>query len=76
MSSTDSEFPVALTELQQVSATISQGANFFESQINSGQPAARYFTYYGIRKSIHFTVFCASDASKYILCATVAGCAV
>lgn len=40
MSSTDSEFPVALTELQQVSATISQGANFFEAQINSGQPAA------------------------------------
>ena len=41
MSKADADFTVAVDELQQVADTISQGANFFESQISDGLPVAR-----------------------------------
>ena len=41
MADADSDFAVALKEVQQVSDTIRQGALFFESQINEGQPVSR-----------------------------------
>lgn len=41
MSTQDADFTVALDELRQVADTISQGANFFESQISDGLPVAR-----------------------------------
>lgn len=40
MSTQDADFTVALDELRQVADTISQGANFFESQISDGLPVA------------------------------------
>ena len=42
MSSYGEEFATALTELQQVAATLTQGAEFFETQIKQGQPVAGY----------------------------------
>ena len=41
MAKPDVDFAVALSELRQVSNTISRGADFFESQINEGLPVAR-----------------------------------
>lgn len=41
MSKPDADFTVAVDELRQVADTISQGANFFESQIIEGLPVAR-----------------------------------
>ena len=41
MAKPDADFTVALSELRQVSDTISQGADFFESQISEGLPVAR-----------------------------------
>ena len=41
MAKPDADSTVAVGELRQVSYTISQGADFFESQISEGLPVAR-----------------------------------
>ena len=42
MSEAKEEFAIALKELQQVSETIVQGANYFDSQVQQGQQIAGY----------------------------------
>lgn len=45
MSHPEADFTVALSELRQVSDMVSQGADFFESQISEGLPVARCVPY-------------------------------